>query len=80
MSEEIMFTEDNKKKIDETHDAVIQIKTVLLGTNGDLGLCGEFKDLKASHYRLKRNCVLVFGVLAGSGILTGSILAAINLV
>ena len=63
------LTKDEKKKLDETHDIVIQLKTVLLGTNSDNGLVGEFRRVAKSHFSLKRNFWVLVGILAGLGLL-----------
>jgi len=66
------FTERHETMLQETHDAAIKIKTVLLGENGVKGLCGEHEELKHDYYDFKRRCILVFGVLIGAGVLGGS--------
>ena len=68
-----MLTKDEKQKLDETHDTVIELKTVLLGTNGDNGLVGDVKRIAKSHFRLKQNFWILVSFLIGSGILGGSI-------
>jgi len=35
----------------ETHETVIQLKTTLVGSNGDRGLVGEIKDQREQHHR-----------------------------
>jgi len=72
------LTKDERKKLDETHDTVNKLKTTLVGMNGDEGLVGDFKKVAESHYKLRRNFYLLLGVLIGSGILTGSIIAALS--
>ena len=79
------LNQDEKEKLDETHDASIQVKTVLLGANGDDGLCGEVKrlaerhyELAASHNKLKRNFYGLITFLAGSGVLGGSLWGALH--
>jgi len=63
------LTKDEKGKLDETHDKVLKLSTVLLGTNGDNGLVGEFRRVAQSHFTLKRNFWILVGILTGSGIL-----------
>ena len=38
------LTDDQVKAIQETHNTVLIIKTVLLGANGDKGLVGKVED------------------------------------
>ena len=73
MSEE-MFTDRDKEMLQSTHDAVIRIEAKL-----NNGLTHKLDDVCESHYRLKKNFYLLIGFLVGSGVLTGTILAAINL-
>ena len=61
------LTDRERKQIEETHDTVIRIKTVLLGANGDDGLCGEVKSLSERHNRLAKTFWITFGVLVGTG-------------
>jgi len=76
--------EENKIQaglIAETHDAVIELKTVLLGANGDDGLCGEVRHSTKRLNILERNFWLFAGVVVGTGVLGGGIwgvLQAIN--
>mgnify|MGYP001603665578 CR=1 FL=1 len=67
------MTEKENELARETHDTVIEIKTVLLGTNGDNGLVGDVKRLGRSHYRLKQHFWILVGILVGSGILASGI-------
>lgn len=71
-----MLTKDERKKLDETHDSIIRIETVL--GNGDDGLVGDVKRIAKSHYNLKRNFIILVSFLAGSGVLTGGIWAFVN--
>ena len=68
----VELTERELQAIQETHDIVIEIKTVLLGKNGDEGLCGDVKYLQKDHARLKQTVGILIGVLAGSGVITGA--------
>ena len=63
---------EDRKLAQSTHDTVTQLKTVLLGVNGDTGLIGEFKEVKESHYKLRQRFYIFVGIIAGSGILTGA--------
>ncbi len=67
------LTKDEREKLDRTHDTVIEIKTVLLGTDSDNGMVGDLKRLAKSHYKLRTNFWLLIGILVGSGILGGSL-------
>ena len=64
---------EERRKLDETHDSIIRIET-LLG-NGDKGLCYDVRCLSSSHYRLKRNFWIFTSFLAGSGVLGGGLWA-----
>ena len=62
--------------IEETHDTVIQLKTVLLGANGDTGLIGDFKEavkkINTNEKRISWNRLLIYTLVAlliGTGIL-----------
>ena len=68
--------------IQKTHDAVLEIKTVLLGVpnTDDTGLVGEVKAIKIDcnilnnrHRKLSRNFWILVGILAGTGVVGGSI-------
>ena len=63
------LTDREKQQIEETHDTVIKIKTVLLGANGNEGLCGEVKSLSERHNRLAKTFWITFGGLIGSGLI-----------
>jgi len=56
------------KKLDTYHEATLTLHTVVLGKNGDVGLVGKIADLT----RFQGRCLIVFGVLIGSGVLGGS--------
>ncbi len=72
------LTKEERQKLDETHDTVGKIKTVLVGLNGDEGLVGQVSEIGKSHYKLKRNFWMLVGFLVGSGVITGSVLAALS--
>ena len=64
----------------ETHDMVSQLKSVVVGMNGDDGLAGDLRrlheqhdDLEIRHNRLEAKVSRVIGILAGSGILAGGL-------
>ena len=66
------LTERDLTVIQETHDTVLEIKVVLLGKNGDEGLCGDVKYLQRDHSKLKQIVWILIGVLAGFGIITST--------
>ena len=72
------FTERHEKALDETHDAVIQIRTVLLGVNGDEGLVGIVQQVVKEQSKLKKTVWTLIGILVGSGVISGSIFAALS--
>jgi hypothetical protein len=43
------LTEKQWEKVELTCDTVLEMKAVLLGKNGDLGLVGDFRELKAEQ-------------------------------
>jgi len=77
-----MTEKTQKQLIQETHETVVQLSTVLLGVQGTAngGLVKEVKDVKVSvnelaksHSKLKRNFWVLIGILVGSGALGGGI-------
>lgn len=54
------------------HDMLVEIHTVLLGTDGEDGLCARFKALSEQVRYLDRRFWLLVGTLAGSGVIAGS--------
>jgi hypothetical protein len=54
------------KKIDETHDAVIELRTLLIGKNGAPGLCKTAED----HARRISRLELILAFAAGGGGIT----------
>jgi len=82
-----MTEKTQKQLIQETHETVVQLSTVLLGVQGTAngGLVKEVKDVKVSvnelaksHSKLKRNFWVLIGILVGSGALGGGIYGLIN--
>ena len=69
------FTENDRGKLDDTHKTVIQLKTVLLGTNGDDGLVGQVKE---NTSRGVRNSIII-ALFMGTGAVGGSIFGIIQL-
>ena len=66
--------------IEETHDGVKQLSTVLLGVPGtdDRGLIGEVKNNSRDISKLKRNLFILIGTLVGSGVLGTGIWNLLN--
>ena len=60
----------DEDKILEMHDAIIQIKTVLLGANGDKGMVGEQQEQREKLRHLSKCFWLLVGLLCGSGIIS----------
>ena len=61
------YTKEDKEKLNETHEAVIKLKTVLLGANGDKGIVGQVNE---NTKKVNRNTIILAALL-GSGVLTG---------
>ena len=79
------LTKDEKELLKEIRDDQKYIKqeqtvihTVLLGANGAEGLVEEVKSLAKGHGKLKRNFWMLVTFLIGSGIISGSVVAAMN--
>ena len=72
------LTKDERRKLDETHEGMGEVRTVLLGAKGDIGLVGEFRELAKSHYKLRRNFWMLIAFLVGSGIITTGVIFAVN--
>lgn len=68
------LTDKHVKMIEETHDTVNTLKTVLLGVNGDEGLVGDVKQLARGHQKLCNRVWILIGVLASTGVLSVSVL------
>ena len=67
------LTKDEKAILVKTHDKVIELTVILLGSRGDNGLIGDVKRLSSNHSKLRRNFWLLVGVLIGSGIISAGI-------
>ena len=83
---DIQFTDKHEKMLQETHDTVIVLKTVLLGEPGVKGLaktveyaCEENVEIKEDLNKTKKMLYGLISLLAGSGILGGSTLAVIEI-
>ena len=69
------LTPEELRKIDETHDTVITLKTVLLGANGNPGLVDQ---VIANTKRSSRNTIILTAIIASGG-LGGGIFGIIKL-
>ena len=67
------LTKEERDILVKTHDKVIELTVILLGSRGDNGLIGDVKRLASSHSKLRRNFWLLVGVLIGSGIISAGI-------
>ncbi len=67
----VELTESQFEKLDRAMDSLIEIKTVLLGAEGeeDGGICGKVRYLVEDHNKLKRNFYILIAALIGSGVL-----------
>ena len=71
-----MNQDDRDKKIEETHDVVIQLKTVILGIDGDPGLVG----LVESNTRKINKITIILAGLIGTGLVTGGSIGISHLI
>lgn len=76
-------------KLDAYHEDVTILRTIVLGRNGDVGLIGNFErtrnDLNMrideackENAKFRSKCILVLGILIGSGVLGGGVAAAFS--
>ena len=72
------LTKDERQLIQDTHDAGIEVKTVLLGANGDDGLVGEVKHIAKSHYKLRLCFWLLVSSLLASGVISAKVLGVFH--
>ena len=79
------LTKEERQKLDETHDSIIEIKTVLLGTDGYNGLVGDIKrnsqailTINNKYNKLNVHFWQLVGVLVGSGVIGGGTIGLIN--
>ncbi len=84
---------DEIRLIRETHDKVVKLHTVLLGTNGDTGLVGEVREIRLKHEQDKQVCeqerstikkhinilCITVAASAGLGVLGGGIYGLLKL-
>ena len=50
-------------------EQINRMEVALLGYDGHPGLCKQFDRLTKDYYTFKKNCLVVFGILIGSGVL-----------
>ena len=62
-----------EKQQNEMFEAVIELKTAIVGMNGKGGLIDKVEELAKGYGRLKRNFFLLCGILVGSGAIAGGI-------
>ena len=75
----VELNDEQAKKIDEALEAIVEIRTVLLGAKGEEkgGLCNDVKAQRQDLNALSLRFWILVGILVGSGILGGSIWAAL---
>ena len=75
----VELNDEQAKKIDEALEAIVEIRTVLLGAKGEDGggLCNDVKAQRQDLNALSLRFWILVGILVGSGILGGSIWAAL---
>lgn len=66
-------------QIHVTHDTVVQLKTILVGVNGNPGLCKQVDDLSSGHSSLKKSFWTLVGILVGGGALGGGVAGVLKL-
>ena len=74
------LTNEERALLQNVKDDQTEIKTVLLGVpnTDDTGLVGEVKELARGHGRLKKNFWILVGLLIGAGVISGSVITAVN--
>ena len=75
----VELNDEQAKKIDDALEAIVEIRTVLLGAKGEDGggLCNDVKAQRQDLNALSLRFWILVGILVGSGILGGSIWAAL---
>lgn len=78
------FTQDHIMMLQETHDTVIRISTVLLGADGDKGLVGKVEETRERQDELEdrqnkseSNWKMLIGYMIGTSIITGGTVAGL---
>jgi len=69
-----MAEKTDRELLEETHETVIILKTVVLGANGDKGLHGTVQEQGRELFSLKKAFWTLIGILVGSGVLAGSVI------
>lgn len=72
------LTKQERQDFQELRDDVKEIRTALVGINGEGGLIRKVEAVADSHYSLRRKVYIGAAFLAGSGGITGIVLGAIN--
>jgi len=75
---DMALNESERKLLSETHNNMIKIKTVLLGTNGDEGLCGDVKQNTKSIRTLYRTVWIIVGIIITLSAIFGSSIISIE--
>lgn len=73
------FTERHIKLIEESHDTLNTLKSVLLGANGNPGLVKQVNDVCEDHQSLKARFWMLVAFLTGLGIIGGGTVGALEL-
>ena len=71
----VELSDEQAKKIDQALTSIVEIRTVLLGAEGekDAGLCSEVKELQKGQTTLNRNFWVLVALLVGLGLLGGGV-------
>lgn len=72
------LTKQERQEFQELRDDVKEIRTALIGINGEGGLIRKVEAVADSHYSLRRRVYISAAFLAGSGGIVGIIMGAIN--
>ena len=72
------LNESERKLLSETHDSMLEIKVVLLGKNGDTGLCGEVKQNSKSIRMLYKTVWIIVGIIITLSAIFGSSIIGIE--
>jgi len=62
------FTDRDRIILEDTHDTIIKLKTVILGTNGDMGLAGLVQSNCAKIEKNTRWIWFIIGALGLAGL------------
>ncbi len=72
-----MTEKEQAKLLQDTHDTVIEIRTILLGSEQNPGLCHRFHELEEDYVKFKRNVMVVMAFLVGSGAISIGVLQSL---